>query len=217
MNATGGQDYTPVSGQTLTIAAGDTEGTISVSTGDDTAYEDNETFTLTLSNPSQNARLGSIVTATGTIINNDADMTLPPAAPQRLTATANDDGTVSLTWDDPEDPTITGYQILRRRPAVNLPGIRKLLMDDTGSAAASFVDTKTTGGTFYAYQVRARNGNGLSGNSTIANVLTRRNSTTLVSNIDQEPALTQPILMGGTGEPSTFLQGIQDRQSRCAG
>ena len=209
VNATGGQDYTPVSGQTLTIAAGDTEGTISVSTGDDTAYEDNETFTLTLSNPSQNARLGSIVTATGTIINNDADMTLPPAAPQRLTATANDDGTVSLTWDDPEDPTITGYQILRRRPAVNLPGIRKLLMDDTGSAAASFVDTKTTGGTFYAYQVRARNGNGLSGNSTIANVLTRRNSTTLVSNIDQEPALTQPILMGGTGEPSTFLQGFK--------
>ena len=209
VNATGGQDYTPVSGQTLTIAAGDTEGTISVSTVDDTAYEDNETFTLTLSNPSQNARLGSIVTATGTIINDDADMTLPPAAPQRLTATANDDGTVSLTWDDPADPTITGYQILRRRPAVNLPGIRKLLMDDTGSAAASFVDTETTGGTFYAYQVRARNGNGLSGNSTIANVLTRRNSTTLVSNIDQEPALTQPILMGGTGEPSTFLQGFK--------
>ena len=164
VNATDGQDYTPVFGQTLTIAAGETEGKISVSTGDDTAYEDNETFTLTLSAPSLNARLGSVFTATGTIINNDADLAPLPAAPQGLTATANEDGTVSLAWDDPDDPTVTGYAIKRSNPNF-MHGNFITIATDTGSAAQSFVDTNTTAATSYIYRVRARNANGRSARS----------------------------------------------------
>ena len=52
---------------TLTIAAGDQTGTVEVVTlNDDDGSESNETFTLTLSNPS-NATLGTKSTAKGTI------------------------------------------------------------------------------------------------------------------------------------------------------
>ena len=69
-SAVGGADYTAASG-TLTIDAGDTEGTITVATGDDTTDEENETFTVTLSNQSANATLDTGL-ATGTITDNDS-------------------------------------------------------------------------------------------------------------------------------------------------
>ena len=64
-------DYTPAAAQTLTFAAGETEKTVSIATTDDSADEENESFQLVLSNPSQNAELACITTATGTIIDND--------------------------------------------------------------------------------------------------------------------------------------------------
>ncbi len=71
-----GADYTaPAGGATLTISAGQASKTVSISTGSDTAHEDDETFTLTLSNPSSNAALGTPKTATGTILNDDAAST----------------------------------------------------------------------------------------------------------------------------------------------
>ncbi|GAB4071348.1 pre-peptidase C-terminal domain-containing protein [Ancylobacter sonchi] len=71
--ATAGSDYTAISG-TLTIAAGATTGTISVPVTGDVVSEPTETFSLTLSSPT-NANLfggGSTLTATGTITNDDA-------------------------------------------------------------------------------------------------------------------------------------------------
>ena len=69
-----GADYTaPASGAELIISAGRTSETISIATGDDTVDEDDETFTLTLSNPSSNAELGVQKTATGTIEDDDTD------------------------------------------------------------------------------------------------------------------------------------------------
>ncbi len=66
--ATGGTDFTAESG-TLTFTAGETTKTVSVATTDDSADEDDETLTLTLSSP-VNATLGD-ATATGTINDND--------------------------------------------------------------------------------------------------------------------------------------------------
>ena len=71
-----GADYTaPASDATLTIAAGQTSGTIGIATGDDTVHEADETFTVTLSAPSANAVLGTAAAATGTIENDDAAST----------------------------------------------------------------------------------------------------------------------------------------------
>ena len=40
----------------------------------------------------------------------------PPAKPTGLTATVNADGHIVLSWTAPNDDSITGYQVLRRRP-----------------------------------------------------------------------------------------------------
>ena len=66
--ATSGADFTADSGK-LTFAAGETTKTVSVATTDDSADEEDETFTLTLSDPT-NATLGD-ATATGTIVDDD--------------------------------------------------------------------------------------------------------------------------------------------------
>ena len=71
-----GADYTaPASDAALIFDAGETSATISIATGDDTVDEDDETFTVTLSDPLSNAVLGTDKTATGTIENNDAAST----------------------------------------------------------------------------------------------------------------------------------------------
>ena len=64
-----GKDYTAASG-TLTFAAGDASKTISVSVTDDSIDEPDETFTVSLSSPS-NATLGSTASSTVTITDND--------------------------------------------------------------------------------------------------------------------------------------------------
>ncbi len=69
--AIAGEDYTQTSG-TLTFAAGETEKTVSVAVLDDGHDEGEETFTLTLSNPSGGNAWLKDATATGTIKNTDA-------------------------------------------------------------------------------------------------------------------------------------------------
>ncbi len=85
----------------------------------------------------------------------------PPAQPTGLTGTVVHDR-VELTWDDPGDDSITGYQILRRNKAVDDPGVFRAHVDDTGSAATSWADTDVEPGTFYVYRAKARNAAGLS-------------------------------------------------------
>ena len=80
--ATSGEDYTFTSG-TLTFAAGDRTGTISVPILDDSHNDDGETFTLTLSSPSSGYLEDA--TATGTIKNRDP---LPRALLARFGRTA---------------------------------------------------------------------------------------------------------------------------------
>ena len=69
--ATSGTDFTAVSAATLTLMPGETTATFTVQTTADSTSEDNETFTVTLSKPS-NATLAADPTATGTIGDDDA-------------------------------------------------------------------------------------------------------------------------------------------------
>ena len=86
----------------------------------------------------------------------------PPAKPRNLEAVVNDDGTVTLTWNDPGDDSITGYQILRRNRDTSTIGVFEVHVEDTGSAATSYVDRDVTPETRYNYRVKARNESGLS-------------------------------------------------------
>ena len=46
----------------------------------------------------------------------------PPATPARPTVASVSHDSVSITWTDPGDSSITGYQVLRRIPDIHDPG-----------------------------------------------------------------------------------------------
>ena len=69
---------------------------------------------------------------------------------------------VSLSWDDPGDASISGYQILRRDRDRSRVGQFEVLVEDTGSAATAYADRQVQPETRYNYRVKARNATGLS-------------------------------------------------------
>ena len=85
----------------------------------------------------------------------------PPAKPTGLSATALHDS-VSLTWNDPGDDSITGYVILRRVRVNNVGGEFSELVPDTGTAATTYTDDTVAAGTAYTYRIKAINGAGTS-------------------------------------------------------
>src|SRR6185503_4748381 len=100
--ATAGSDYTAASG-TLTFTAGATSRTFNVPVIGDTAFEPNETFSITLSQPT-NATM-AVAAALGTIVNDDAApaaavaLTPEPAAVgDTLTATVSNNPGNATDW-----------------------------------------------------------------------------------------------------------------------
>lgn len=98
-SATAGTDYTATSG-TLTFPAGTTSAAIDVPALGDFINEGNETFTVSLSSPS-NATLGT-TTGTGTIVDDD---TGPMLSIADATVTEGEAGTVTLTFPVTLAPT----------------------------------------------------------------------------------------------------------------
>ena len=84
-----------------------------------------------------------------------------PDKPTGLEATATHDS-VTLTWDDPDDDSITGYVILRRVPAVDPQGHFNELVADTGTAATTYTDDTVSAETRYTYRIKAINEHGTS-------------------------------------------------------
>ena len=106
--ATSGTDFTTESGM-LTFAANETTKTVSVATTDDSVDEEDETFTLTLSSPT-NATLGD-ATATGTINDNDVSTTPLTASFSDMPAShTGEEFTFGLTFSENVE---LGYATLR--------------------------------------------------------------------------------------------------------
>ena len=82
--------------------------------------------------------------------------TPPPAKPTGLLTAASHDS-VLLSWDNPGDDSISGYQVLRGPDADNL----SVLLDDTGDANTTYTDSSVAAQTTYVYAVRGRNARGL--------------------------------------------------------
>ena len=97
--------------------------------------------------------------ATGAV--SAAEPTEPPAKPTGLSATASHDS-VTLTWDDPGDDSITGYVILRRVRENDVGGEFSELVPDTGSTATTYTDDTVVAGITYTYRIKAINGAGTS-------------------------------------------------------
>ena len=119
-------DYSPVD-QTVTFAPGETSKTITVNLIDDDVYEGAETFSLELSNPTNNAVLGDAHTSTVTI----EDTTDLPTIDVVAQVVNETDGTITIT--------VTRSGSLDRASSVDYQ-----LTDDT---ALDGVDYATTRGT----------------------------------------------------------------------
>ena len=126
----------------------------------------------------------------------------PPAKPRNLTGTANSDGTVTLRWDAPDDDSVTGYQILRRRPT---EGERTLLahVNDTGSTATEYTDNDVTPDVLHAYRVKAINAVGLSRRSEFVNVT----PTQPAEPAQNAPATGTPTISGNAQVGETLTAG----------
>ena len=79
----------------------------------------------------------------------------PPAAPTGLSGTLAHDS-VTLTWDDPSDSSITGYQVLRLERDQDPPDTYSVIQDDTANVATTYTDTTVTAEKKYSYTVKAR-------------------------------------------------------------
>ena len=117
----------------------------------------------------------------------------PPAAPQNLISAAAHDHVV-LSWDDPQDDSITGYRILRRETDRQAPGVFTTIDEDTGSADNSYTDSKVEPETRYVYRVKAINAHGVSGQSNYADADT--------------PAEPQPTSTPEASEPPAAPQNL---------
>ena len=101
-----------------------------------------------------------------------------PVKPTGLSAASVAHDGVALTWDDPGDDGITGYQVLRRSRDGDQYGDGQgaaafvAVVEDTGSPATSYTDTSVTSRTRYVYRVKAINSAGLSERSSYLNVET---------------------------------------------
>ena len=92
----------------------------------------------------------------------------PPARPTGLVIDSLTDSAVTISWDDPADPSITGYEILRRHFGVDDYGVFHSIQDDTGTNAVSYTDTTVEAGESYVYRVKAINAAGRSQRSSYA-------------------------------------------------
>ena len=90
-----------------------------------------------------------------------AEPSEPPAKPRGLSATASN-GQVVLTWDDPDDDSITGYVILRRVRINDQGGDFSVLVANTGTAATTYTDNTVAASTTYTYRIKAINEYGVS-------------------------------------------------------
>ena len=82
-----------------------------------------------------------------------------PDQPTGLSTEASHDR-VNLTWDDPNDASITHYQVLRRDRDVHDTGEFVTIDSDTGSATTSYTDDTVEPEKGYVYRVVAVNDNG---------------------------------------------------------
>ena len=151
-------DYTAIQGATdatYTLVAADEGKTITVRVS----------FT---DNAGNDESVTSVATAAVAAAAEPAE---PPAKPTGLSATASHDQ-VTLTWDDPQDDSITGYVVLRRVRENDTGGEFSVLVPDTGAAATTYTDDTVAARTTYTYRIKAINQYGVSERSRWSHVET---------------------------------------------
>ena len=120
------------------------------------------TIEISISSP-ENVELAS-ASADFTV---EAAPSVPPAA-ENLTASISGDAIV-LNWEAPADDSVTGYQILRRRPELDESELL-VYVEDTDSTATAYADSAVEAGVRYVYRVKAINDAGIGEQSNFVNI-----------------------------------------------
>ena len=131
-----------------------------------------------------------------------------PDKPIGLDATATHDS-VTLTWDDPGDDSITGYVILQRLPGVDPEGQFDELVADTDTAATTYTDSSVEAETRYTYRIKAINQYGASERSRWSHIETPGGAGARANNpATGAPTITGTVQVGETLTANT--SGIAD-------
>ena len=160
-SVSGDADVT-VSPSSLSFGTGDwhTSKTVTVSAAQDAdADDDAATVSHAVSGGDYASETASDV---GVTVSDNDTVSNPPAAPTRPVVSEVTHSRVTITWDDPGDASITGYQILRRDRDLHPHGHFEIIEEDTASADTTYHDTRVEPLTRYVYRVKARNAAGLS-------------------------------------------------------
>ena len=104
---------------------------------------------------------GETLTAAATDAVAAAEPSEPPAKPKGLAATTSRDA-ITLTWDAPQDESITGYVIGRRNRDTDAESHFDELVADTGTAATTYTDASVAAETRYTCRIKAINEHGVS-------------------------------------------------------
>ncbi len=94
-----------------------------------------------------------------------------PSRPTGLTATSSQ-GDVQLSWNDPQDDSITHYKVFRRNVSPGVQETMQTLTANTGSSTNSYTHPTAEPGTRYKYKVAAVNAEGQSKRSRAATITT---------------------------------------------
>ena len=132
-----------------------------------------------------------------------------PGKPTGLNATASH-GQVVLTWDDPNDDSITGYAILRRLPGVDPEGQFDELVADTGTAATTYTDSSVEAETRYTYRIKAINQYGASERSRWSHIDTPAAPEPAANN----PATGAPTITGTVQVGETLTANTSEHRRR---
>ena len=134
-----------------------------------------------------------------------------PSAPTGLTASSVSHDSVTLSWDDPGDDTVTGYQVLRRSRDGDEYGDGQgaaefvAITDDTGSSATTYSDTSVEARTRYVYRVKAINSVGMSERSSYLNLETAEEPTPEPTPTPSVPAAPTGLLVSSATHDSVTL------------
>ena len=134
------------------------------------------------------------------------DVLCPPPPPQNLMASSTQDS-VTLTWDVADDPTVTGYLVLRRIARQNTFS----KFEVTNGTATTYVDTTDIEpGTKYIYRVHAVNAAGLSEVSRVTATPAATPSIPVTDVAGTSPPSPQGLTASSTHESVTLMWDAGD-------
>ncbi len=168
-------DYQGVtSAQTLTFAAGETSKPLTIKVNGDTKYEPGESFTVTLSNPSNATLASGKGSGTVTISNDDGQPTIQFNAANFVTAENQASATITVTLSNPTYQTVTANYVT---------------LDNTALAGINYVSTTGTltfgpGVTSRSFNVQILKDTTNNPDKTVLLKLTNISGTALTGNID---------------------------------